>query len=91
MYRDYYPSLMVIPKWHHSKRNIAVGDVVIIQDSNTIRGEWKTGEVSRVYLGGNGIVRRCDKRKTQEFVRQYTTRKRAVQKLVVIIPVGDKY
>ena len=39
MNRGYFPSLMIIPKWHHNKRNIAVGDVVVIQDSNAISGE----------------------------------------------------
>ncbi len=34
-------------KWHVDKRNVCVGDVVMIQDSNSVRGQWKVGRVYR--------------------------------------------
>ena len=29
---SYFPSLLERPKWHHARRNLSVGDVVIIYD-----------------------------------------------------------
>ena len=59
MTRDYFPSLLIRSKWHVQKRNIAIGDIVIIQDSNTVRGEWKLGLVNGVTPSSDGIIRKC--------------------------------
>ena len=37
-----------------------VGDVVLVQDSNQVRGNWKLGKVSKVYPGDDGRVRKVD-------------------------------
>ena len=36
--RDVFPHLTIRKKWHLARRNLMVGDVVLIQDSNAIRG-----------------------------------------------------
>ena len=56
--RDYFPSLIIQQKWHTIKRNLKKGDIVLIQDSNQIRGQWKLGKVSEVFPGEDGIVRK---------------------------------
>ena len=56
--RDYFPSLIIQQKWHTTKRNLKKGDIVLIQDSNQIRGQWKLGKVSQVFPGEDGIVRK---------------------------------
>ena len=94
--RDYFPSLIIRKKWHTQKRNLQVGDVVIIQDSNTVRGEWKLGLVATVFPDEHGIVRNVEvKYKHLQEGRNYDGQpfvsvKRAVQKLVVILPVDYK-
>ena len=57
---NYFPSLMLRQRWHTSHRNLKIGDVVLIQDSNLVRGNWKLGRVSIVYPGADGKVRRVD-------------------------------
>ena len=37
-YRDVFPNLIIRQKWHVDERNIKVNDVVLIQDSNALRG-----------------------------------------------------
>ena len=45
----YFPSLLIRQKWHTSKRNLCVGDVCLLQDSNCLRGEWRLCKVSETY------------------------------------------
>ena len=52
--RDYFPTLMVRQKWHVEKRNIRPGDIVIVKDSNTIRGKWKLAQVTKAEKGRDG-------------------------------------
>ena len=57
---NFFPSLMLRQKWHTSHRNLKIGDVVLIQDSNLVRGNWTLGKVSNVYPGADGKMRRVD-------------------------------
>ena len=36
MIRNYFPSLLIRQKWHTARRNIKVGDVVLIQDNDAL-------------------------------------------------------
>ncbi|XP_042880704.1 uncharacterized protein LOC122258673 [Penaeus japonicus] len=47
--RDYFPMLIVRKRWHSKFRNIQIGDIVLIQDSNAIRGTWKIGFMDPLY------------------------------------------
>ena len=60
MTRSYFPSLLARQKWHTSKRNVKMGDVVLIQDANSVRGEWRMGIVSKAEPSSeDGFVRNC--------------------------------
>ena len=89
--RDYFPSLLIQQKWHTAHRNLKVGDVVLIQDSNLIRSQWKLGKVSKTFEGQDGKVRKDQVQyknpKPGEPVLQYSGRgyvtiERPVNKLV---------
>jgi hypothetical protein len=81
--RDYFPNLLIRQKWHTSQRNVEVGDVVLIQDANQVRGKWKMGRISRVYPDNQGKVRKAEVQYQPEG-RARTSVLRAVQRLVVI-------
>ncbi len=53
----YFPTLLRRPKWHHEQRNMRVGDVCLLQDSNTVRGEWRMCKVKEVMPDSDGKVR----------------------------------
>ena len=55
--RNYFPSLILQQKWHVDQRNVQVGDVVLVQDSNSLRGDWELAEVSEDNPGSDGKVR----------------------------------
>ena len=91
--RDYFPSLIVRQKWHHQRRSMLKGDVVLVQDSNAIRGNWRMGIVDEVDPDEAGNVRNVQvKLKTPDMADQcrsanYTLIRRAVQRLIVLVPV----
>ena len=97
--RSYFPSLLIRQKWHTEKRNVCKGDVVVVQDSNVVRGEWRLALVTEVYPGSDGRVRRVlisyKNINPTEPVNKYrgvgyTSLERPVHKLIVIIPSEDK-
>ena len=75
-----------------------VGDVVLIQDSNQVRGNWKLGKVSKLYPGDDTRVRKVDVEYKNPRpgdpvdkyeCRGYVTVQRAVHRLIVLVPVDD--
>ena len=97
--RDYFPSLLIHPKWHTVKHNVKVGDIIVVQDSNQVRGNWRLAKVSKVFPGKYGLVKRAElhyKNQAANYLSQtykgksYTTIEGPVQRLIVIIPVNEK-
>ena len=94
MVNNYFPSLIVRQKWHTGHRSIAIGDIVLIQDTNAIRGQWKLGRVSEVEKSKDGYVRNCHVKykllnSDSSINKRFTTIRRAVQRLIVILPVEE--
>ncbi|KAJ8039805.1 hypothetical protein HOLleu_13921 [Holothuria leucospilota] len=87
--RYYFPTLIVRKKWHTGKRNLQIGDYVLVQDNGARRGQWRTGRVSKVYPDDDGLVRKvelktCSESGTMSYIR------RAIQGLVLLIPVEEQ-
>ena len=57
---NYFPDLIVRQKWHTAHRNLKTGDLVLIQDSNLVRGQWGLGIVSNTFPGSDGKVRKVE-------------------------------
>ena len=91
-----FDSLIVEQKWHTTCRNVCVGDIVLLQDSNSIRGKWLLAEVCEGEPGSDGKVRDVKIRyKTLSDAKDYEGSKdmiinRSVHKLILILPVDQK-
>ena len=88
------PSLVTRQKWHQKSRNIVVGDLVMIADTNKIKNKYKLGIVVATDTGGDGLVRSAT---VQYFVRRGVADSwrseevaRSVQRLVLILPVEEQ-
>ena len=57
--KEYLPTLQVRQKWHNSRRNLAVNDLVLVCDVTSTRGHWPLGLVQEVSKGRDGLVRSC--------------------------------
>ena len=96
MTRNYFSSLLIRQKWHTSRRNLKQGNIVLIQDNDSVRGEWKMGVVSKAVPNSeDGFVRNCIVKYKQklpglDFKSCFTSIQRPVQKLVVLLPVDEK-
>ena len=95
--RLYFPSLIIQQKWHHVKRNLAVGDICLLQDSNVVRGEWRYVRVTEIYPDRHGNVRNVEivvaPRHSGKGDYKYQSPsyvKRHVGKLIVLVPVEDQ-
>ena len=94
--RDYFPSMLIRQKWHTTRRNVRVGDVVLVQDSNSVRGAWKLAQVIRAQPGRDGTVRDVDLR--YKMIREgkgYNgdadkIMSRSVHTLVVLLPIEEQ-
>ena len=94
--RDYFPTLIVRQKWHVAKRNLRPGDIVLVQDTNLIKGKWKWAKVTVAKPGRDGRVRDVTLQyKIQQPGLKYDNQdymeiKRSVHRLVVLLPVEEQ-
>ncbi|XP_060574183.1 uncharacterized protein LOC132731902 [Ruditapes philippinarum] len=56
--REYLHNLQERAKWIPARRNLCVGDVVMIMDENLPRGQWRLGMVSEVFPSNDDLVRK---------------------------------
>ena len=54
---EYLITLQKVTKWQHSCKNLTEGDLVILQEDNTIPTKWPLARVSKVHPGKDGVVR----------------------------------
>ena len=55
--REYLPTLTSRSKWRQDTRNLQVGDLLLMADSNLTRGLWPLTRVIQVFPGRDGRVR----------------------------------
>lgn len=55
--KEYLPQLQERQRWIGVKRNLVVGDLVIIMDSTAPRNSWPTGRVIQTFPDRRGFVR----------------------------------
>jgi len=58
--KEYLPLLQERKKWIQPRRNFAVGDLVLIEETNLPRNQWKLGRIIEVFPDGKGFVRSAD-------------------------------
>ena len=53
------PIQVIQQQWHVHKRNLKVGDLVLVHDSNKLRNKYKLEIVTDVHVSQDGMVRSC--------------------------------
>jgi len=90
--KTYLPTLIVRQKWHHLARNLECGDVCLVEDQNTFRGEWRIGKVVRVFPDAHKVVRNVELEVAQKFegkgpysFKQPSVLKRHASRVIVLV------
>ena len=66
---EYFKQLQATHKWQkNKKKNLSVGDVVLMKDGSKFKTHWGMGLVSKVYPGKDKIVRTVDVRVTKAVI-----------------------
>ena len=55
--REYLPLLQTRNKWNIQRRNLKIGDIVLLIDDDIPRNRWLLGRVLEVFKGSDGNVR----------------------------------
>ena len=93
----YFPTLLLRQKWHTDRRNMEVGDICLLKDSNVFRGEWRLCEVTKAMKDERDKVRNVQVmvKPKQSGSGPYIGTKpiylnRHVNNLIVLVPVGER-
>ena len=82
--RDVFPSLIPRKQWQVERRNVRPNDIVVVADSNAVRGKWSIGRILEVHPGPYGQVRNVE---VKTLMGEYS---RPITKIAVIHPAeGD--
>lgn len=73
--REYLPTLQERRKWNETRRNLKVGDLVLLTDESFPRGKWPLGRVLEVVVSRDGLIRTA-KVKTSSTVATRAKRQR---------------
>ena len=66
-----------------------VGDVMLIQDANAVRGNWQIGQVQRLHCSNDDACRKVDIRYRVPTKERCSIMNRAVKNTVILLPVED--
>ena len=91
---DYLQSLQPRKKWAKLRRNMTVGDVVIVKDDSLPRNRWQLARVVQTYASVDGLVRKVKvvvaDPSLDEHGRRYNVFfERPVQNLVLLMPCSE--
>lgn len=79
---EYIQSLQTRKKWHETKPNVHIGQIVLVSEDNEIPAQWSLGRITNIFHGSDGLVRVAD-----VYCRSKTLR-RPIHKLS-LLPIID--
>ncbi|XP_063437322.1 uncharacterized protein LOC134718616 [Mytilus trossulus] len=93
--KEYLSNLQSRKKWTAPRRNLQVGDIVMIKDEQAARNQWHLGKINTAHVDEDGLVRKV--RVTIGAQIDNSGRRnsplheldRPIQKLVLVLEVGE--
>ncbi|XP_059825157.1 uncharacterized protein LOC132393780 isoform X2 [Hypanus sabinus] len=82
--QEYPPSLQQRRKWTEPRRNLQVGDLVLLRDKQATRNSWPTARITATFPSEDGHVRKIELKTTdQGDVKIY---QRPVTEVILLLP-----
>lgn len=72
--RDYLHCLQQRGRWFQGQDNLKIGDIVLIADQNLQTLEWRSGQVTALHPGEDGIVRVVTLRTSKGYLKRPVTK-----------------
>ena len=94
------PTLVPIRRWRQKKKNLSVGDVVMVEYPNPMKDDYRVGKIVAVHPDSSKLVRTVTvayrRRDTREDPNTYrskplTEEKMAVQRLSLLVPSEEQH
>ena len=86
--REYLQNLQNRSKWQKRKRNLSVGDIVLVKEDNTTRNDWSLRRISEVTQSTDGKMRRA--KVTSCRAGNVKTYERPISNFVILLKREDK-
>ena len=93
------PTLVPIRRWRRVKKNLCVGDVVLVEYPSPIKDEYRTGRITATHPDKSGLVRSVTvayrKRDVRDCSKEYKSKSlveedMAVQRLSLLVPAVEQ-
>ena len=68
--REYLPTLQTRQKWNEKRRNLKVGDLVLLSKDDARRGKWPLGVVIESHESKDGLVRQVSVRSAGSVIKR---------------------
>ncbi|KAL0154219.1 hypothetical protein M9458_050473 [Cirrhinus mrigala] len=92
---EYLGNISLRQRWHIPRRNVQVGDVVIVKEGEALRNEWRMARVLKVCKDDDGLVRKATIQmgdrglgRRGERLTKPSIVERPIQKLVILVSKG---
>lgn len=85
--REYLPSLQKRQKWTVSRRNLQVGDLVLLKDKQAPRNSWPMARVIATFPGKDSHVRKIEVRVSEQ--GSVKTFMRPVTEVILLLPMDS--
>ncbi|XP_014824793.1 PREDICTED: uncharacterized protein LOC106904820 [Poecilia mexicana] len=82
--REYLPTLQQRSKWTVPKRNLQIGDLVLLKDKQTPRNCWRLARITATFPGQDGYVRKVEVTTAEE--GNPKTYLRPITEVVLLLP-----
>nr|XP_054607369.1 uncharacterized protein LOC129167170 [Nothobranchius furzeri] len=82
--QEYLPTLQTRRKWTDMKRDLKVGDIVLLKDCQVARNKWPMAKITAVFPGRDGKVREVQLNASSQ--GSLKTFQRPIREVVLLLP-----
>ena len=94
--KEFLHALQERQKWVRPRRNMQIGDIVLVKDDNNPRNQWQLARLTEAQRGNDGLVRKVnlaigDRQLSAsgEKTRPVSLLERPIHKLVLLVPFNS--
>ncbi|XP_071944630.1 uncharacterized protein [Antedon mediterranea] len=82
--KEYLPTMQERQKWFNPKRNLEMGDIVLVVDNSLPRNSWLRGRIVESKKDKSGLIRSCTVK------TQFSTLNRPIAKLCLLVKATEE-